>query len=547
MELGITNMPSISPAQFAAMGGQTTQPQTTDYSPLQSFMAANKIGASVPPQQPATPPPQQPAQPNIIQKAGSGLLNFGNELKNDAVQPLESAMEGQQSGASAGLQTVGNLLNTAVVKPGNAILSPISKAWQGLTSMLNPVVDSLSGQQQGTTTANQQQATQAAADKYNQWATAHPEAAKDLEALGNIGQAGMTIAGTESAVEGAKAGLDRVTEPQVPTQSLQNIQAGANAVPETPETPTETEGKGQAPQDTLQSRINDAKPNYNKNMIGSHVMTPDITDESGQTIKGQITPRVANENTNFTGDRPVTTSASEHAAGTELNNIKDYPDNGTNLEKGLATEKAIGEEAENMRSQVAAEDKSDPLDTKAERAKVTDYVTSHLDQDEQAKFEEGKGTKTAMGKYTAQVNEAVANYDGTREGKLDLRQQLDNIYKANRGKLAFQGDSGNVLDETHTDIRDAINKDLKGSTNNTDTQASLNKQTKLYRAQDVLYEKAKAEAPNKFGRALEKAPIVGRLGNRILLREAASGILKGAGYVAAAGAGALGYEAIKNK
>jgi hypothetical protein len=516
------------------------------------------------------PAPQQPAQPNLLQQAGSGLMNYGKSVMGDInsasdditkqIQtpiantsgPIDPATGKPQSNMGKGalengFAITGDLLK-AVTSPLTELLSgTLGKGNDALRTAVGNMSDSLMNLPQGTSNARAKASEDGGLAEMQQLASQNPEVAKNLNTLNNIVQSALLITGTDEAGQGLDAGLDRLNNPQLDSGTLQAIASGANPTIETPETPTETEGEGQSTQDTLQSRINDAKPNYNKNMIGSHVMTPDITDESGQTIKGQITPRVANENTNFTGDRPVTTSASEHAAGTELNNIKDYPDNGTNLEKGLATEKAIGEEAENMRSQVAAEDKSDPLDTKAERAKVTDYVTSHLDQDEQAKFEEGKGTKTAMGKYTAQVNEAVANYDGTREGKLDLRQQLDNIYKANRGKLAFQGDSGNVLDETHTDIRDAINKDLKGSTNNTDTQASLNKQTKLYRAQDVLYEKAKAEAPNKFGRALEKAPIVGRLGNRILLREAASGILKGAGYVAAAGAGALGYEAIKNK
>jgi len=254
-------------------------------------------------------------------------------------------------------------------------------------------------------------------------------------------------------------------------------------LPETKEPPITTE-------DTLQSRISDATPSYNKKMIGQNVITQE----------DKIVPRIAEENTGFTGTRPVTTSASEYKAGQELNNIKDYPDKGTNLEKSLATGEAIGKEAENMRSQIAAEDKSDPLDTKAERAKVTNYVTKNLDPEEQEKFESGQSSKTAMGRYVNQVNEAVADYNGTREGKLDLRQKLDDIYKENRGKLAFQGDSGNTLDETHTDIRNEINKDLKGSTNNIDTQASLNKQTNLYRAKDVLDEKARAEAGNKVSR-----------------------------------------------
>lgn len=473
---------------------------------------------------------------NFISSLPGAIKDTGTELKNDVVQPLQDSFENKQGGFSAGLQGVGNLLNTTIVKPGNEALAPITKAWQGLTSILNPVVDTLSGQSQGSTEQANAQATKQAADKYNQWATVHPEAAKNLEALGNIGQAGLTVEGAEGAIEGAKAGIDSVTEPKIPTQSLQNIQASANP---TSEIPTKASTDTAKPEDTLSSRIQDATPEYNAKMVGKNVMTPDTTDAQGKVIKGQITPRIASEGKGLTGERPVTVSASEHASGTELNNIKDYPDKGTALDKMLSAQKANGNEAETMRSGLRAEDKATPLDTTAEKTKVADLVKSRLPKEIQDKIgylskdnplsklgvkdnpqtplnkalqemnasPEESLPKTAAGRYYQKVLNAVKEYDGTREGKLNLRQTLDEAYKDARGKLAFGSDSQNALDETHSDIRDDVNKDLHSSTKNVDTQASLKKQTNLYRAMDVLQEKAQAEASTHYGKFVQEHPM----------------------------------------
>lgn len=280
-----------------------------------------------------------------------------------------------------------------------------------------------------------------------------------------------------------------------------------------------------APIDTLSSRIQDATPNYNKNMVGTNVMTPDTIDTQGNVIKGQITPRVnvdvnaSNEGLGLNGERPVTTSASEHAAGTELNNIKNYPDKGTSLQKMLSSQQAISTEAESMRAGLQAEDKASPLDATAEKTKVSNLVNSNLPEDIQQKLTDGKTLpNTAAGKYYRSVLDAVNDYNGTREGKLDLRQTIDGAYRNARGKLAFGSDSGNIIDETNTDIRDGLNKDLANTTKNTDTSSSLQKQSNLYRASDVLTAKAQAESATAYGRLEQKYPSLKNL-TRIAQRQ----------------------------
>lgn len=299
-----------------------------------------------------------------------------------------------------------------------------------------------------------------------------------------------------------------------------------------------------SPTDTLNSRIADATPDYNKSMAsnGENVKNPE----------GNIVPRV-NEGKGILGKRTVNTSASETQSGTELNNLKNYPDKGTALEKSQAVSKGIGTEAENMRSGLQAEDKSNPLDAAKEKAKVTDLVKSNLPSDikdalgvltpedqqmlkgmsekagspqpEGGKFDfkspesvKGFFPKTAAGKYYGKVLDALQSYDGTREGKLNLRQTIEKAYQSEGGKYTFGSDSHNALSETNADIRNSLNKDLADTTKSLDTQASLKKQTNLYRAKDVLDTKAGAEETSKVGRFFQNHPLLHRLATREALK-----------------------------
>lgn len=460
----------------------------------------------------------------------SGITNNLSAQNNPSLSngPVDPATGLPQNNNAAQALTHGY---NSVADALDAVTSPLTELFKGTIGKANTALqqgvgnlsDTLMNAPQGTSNARNAQAQTNVNSQIQAYAQAHPEVAQNLDSLNKIIQGSLAVTGANEVGEGIEGAVNR----------------SADAAAQTPAIGGETTQSSNL-QDTLNSRIQDATPTYNKNMIGKNVMTPDTTDTEGNITKGQITPRIASEGEGLTGQRPVTTSASEQASGTELNNIKDYPDKGTALEKGLATGKAISAEAEGLKASIAEEDKTNPLDTKAERAKVTDYVNSHLDADEQAKFESGKGSKTAMGKYVSQVNEAVANYDGTRAGKLQLRQQLDNIYQAQRGKMAFQSDSGNLLDETHTDIRDEINKDLKSSTQNTATQVSLDKQTKLYRAKDVLDSKARAEGASQLEQIIKEHPTLTLMGRRIGMREIMEGL-------SAAGLSVYGLKKLFNK
>jgi hypothetical protein len=82
---------------------------------------------------------------------------------------------------------------------------------------------------------------------------------------------------------------------------------------------------------------------------------------------------------------------------------------------------------------------------------------------------------------------------GTLEGVLDVRQDLDAAYENARGKLAYGSDKIAPLDEIHQQARDALNQYLQDHAQNTEVKAALRSQSLLFRADDVLRDKASQE------------------------------------------------------
>lgn len=448
-----------------------------------------------------TPTPwAKDSQPQgVVAKTGNAIFNTMNNIGNSVIDAVKSGASDIQSGMSGQGNPFQNGLDIANGMATGAgaifapILAPISKGLEGNPakgSILDKVVNSPEFQ------------------KFAMSPTGHLLSVF----MSNTGK----LANVAGATAGVGTGIDEVMNPTVKP-----------IVPKS----------GMTPEAQLQSRIQDATPTYNEKMVGQNVMTS----------KGELAPRIGSEGgtSKFSNvPRPVTTSASETIAGTEANNIPNYPDKGTALEKMLSTQDAISTEAENMRGNLQAEDKASPLDTSAEKTKVSRLVTSNLPEDIQAKIgtispdeetmlkgmneklgvaqpkggfdlrapgEEPTFPKTAAGRYYEDVYNALRDYDGTREGKLDLRQTIDSAYKQARGKLAFGSDSSNAIDEVNTDVRNSLNKDLADTTKNSDTQASLKRQSNLYNHKDVLTQKAQAESNTNFGKLEQKYPSLKRL------------------------------------
>ena len=287
----------------------------------------------------------------------------------------------------------------------------------------------------------------------------------------------------------------------------------ASKIPEaTPEVP-------KAPEN---SRINDATPSY-KSVLKNGDITSQISDENGNKIN-----RV-DEGKGFTGARKVNPTASETANGAELNNIKDYPDKGSFLEKSQATRKAISTEAQSYKAGLAAEDKSAPLVSGA-KDQVYKNVFDNLSGEARDAFlgkenkllsQAGQPIETAksiVGRYGQDIAEATSKYDGSRLGLQQLKEDFETAYQNARGNSAYGSEQRNGIDQMNSSLRDYLKSELSSSTKNTDVLASLDKQSKLYRANDVLQNKAEAEAVSHYGRFVQAHPAA-RMATRILSRQ----------------------------
>lgn len=143
--------------------------------------------------------------------------NVGNAVKGavqNSGQAFNDAAQGKQSGFSAGFQAVGNAAGAA--------LSPITEAIKPVVGGLS---DILANSHQFQNIANSpigdtvSKATGIPGNIYASWAQNHPEASKNLEALGNIAMLGTAIpAGADAATSDlAKAGLNKA---ETATQSV---------------------------------------------------------------------------------------------------------------------------------------------------------------------------------------------------------------------------------------------------------------------------------------------------------------------------------------
>ncbi len=439
--------------------------------------------------------PPQPQAPQGI------MANIKNFVQTKIGQPITQAIQSGASDIQSGLSGQGSVVDRTL-NLGNGLATG---AGAFLAPIMAPISKALAQDPAKGTIMDRLQNS----PEFQKFAMT-PTGQLLSTVLNNTGK----LANIAGATIGLGAGISEVANPTIKTPAVSDTSL--------------------TPEQQLQSRIQDATPTYSKNMVGQNVMTADTVDAQGNPVTGQITPRVSAEGGTgkfSTKPRVITTSASETAAGTEANNIPNYPDKGTALEKMLSTQDAISTEAENMRGSLQAEDKANPLDATTEKTKVADIVKSNLPQEIQDKLgyispadeaklppaakayrealisqQEETLPKTAAGRYYQQVLDALKEYDGTREGKLNLRQEIDSAYKSARGKLAFGSDSQNALDEVNTDVRNGLNKDLADTTKNTDTQASLKRQNNLYNHKDVLTEKAQAESNTNFGKLEQKYP-----------------------------------------
>lgn len=145
-------------------------------------------------------------EPNIIQRVGTDIGNRISNIKDIASKSGQSKFEGGNgvgiSAPSAGLQTAKQITGIPTDIIGEVIKSFIGKKGeQVISSVAKPI---------GEAIANTE-----VAKKYSEWATAHPEASKNLEsALGialDTATIIPTVKGVQTTTKAVKSGIENAT------------------------------------------------------------------------------------------------------------------------------------------------------------------------------------------------------------------------------------------------------------------------------------------------------------------------------------------------
>ena len=232
------------------------------------------------------------------------------------------------------------------------------------------------------------------------------------------------------------------------------------------------------------SGVKDATPDYNPKLINQ------------PAIKG--VPRVQ-ESTGVFGERQVTPTEGETAAGHELSKVEGYNPKASSLEKYNLVKSAIATKGQDLVASLKAENILRPPQ---ELIKV---VSDAVEQVPEESLILAK-TDPLIDNYMRVVKTAVNKNDGTLAGELAVRKAMDDAYENARGKLAFGSEKVSALDELHTAARNAINEDLISHAKSTYVKASLRSQSNLFRASDVLLKKPEKEGNSNIEKLTKKYP-----------------------------------------
>ncbi len=430
-----------------------------------------------------------------IQKVGNTPEANPFDLKNSDFTTPEG-----RARIATGTKAVVHMLVQNSGETVNAVFSPITEllkpAIQASSDALanNKSFQNISNSHLGDAIAKVQQ-------NVSDWSAKNPNKAADLNAgLNTI----MALIGEKPANKIAGGGLDTAeigltTVAKVPSEVGSAIKTGAGDVVDTVATKAQdvlnaAKEKISPTIDRQAQLLKDVTPDYSKKLISE----PGI-----KNADGTITPRV--QEGGLIKGRTVTPKPLELEAATELAKVKDYPIDGTNLEKYQAIQPEIAARGQALTTSLKNENILRPPQ---QIAKVISDAVNKVPEDSLLLQKSDPVIKS----YMRVAKNAIAKSDGTLAGELKVRQLLDQAYKNARGKMAFGSDRISALDDIHTAARDALNEDIIAKAKSTDVKASLKSQWDLMRASDVLRNKAEAEAGSSIGRFRQQHPITSKVG-----------------------------------
>jgi hypothetical protein len=409
--------------------------------------------------------------PGFLSRLGTDFSNRAQSVtaSDQAYQADPSIKNLAQSGFNIAGQFAGGALD--VVKQG--IQSIIPKAAEnGLTKLSNKIADKIT---ENPHILGGLQAINQGIDHYNSWAQTHPEDAKSLESVVNIGSLFAGAKGDMNLSDVADSAKTTAGQAKDLFSSIVEKQKNKSAL--------------SAEEANFKSALDRATPDYES-------ATPtQKANLQGQTVNGK--PRIQ-EGGIFSG-RKVIPNSIEHQAGEELSKVPGYDSSLTHLETHQLIQKEISKEAQALSSSLDSEQIIAP------KKQIMSVIRSGAQQ--------GAGdslllqdTDPVVEKYLSLAQKAVDKNPGSLKGILDVRKTLDQAYESARGKLAFGDSRLNALDEVHQSSRNALNQFLQDNAQSTDVRASLKKQSNLYRADDVINSKAAKEGGSAIKRFAKNNP-----------------------------------------
>ncbi len=335
-------------------------------------------------------------------------------------------------------------------------------------------------------------------DAYQGWADANPRAARNLEAVIDVGSVVPATLTTKAATKGtAKAAGDLG----------QSLEKGA-----------------------VQQAANTRKE-FLEGLIMPKVTPTVATDQAKRTVE-----------TGFGGRKVMPTP--REAAITETVASVGGVKKGNTIQGNLnVIQDAANKEAEQLKSLLK---KNEVLIPKREFYPKLQQVRSNLAENP---LIVGDSSKTAD-KIINKFEMILSNTAGTASGMLEARKKLDKWVKSQKGTNAFDPKNENALSIALREIRQTTNDFIDERAVNVDVKNSLKRQSDLYSAVENIAPKAAKEAPTAIGRLFQKIPLKGDTA-KIVGSLATAGTLAGGatlapGLVPAAVVGAgTGYGAYK--
>lgn len=411
---------------------------------------------------------------NAIGNAGSDYLKGVGSDYQSAAQAI-TADPTQGKGGVASIPQVLNQGLDVAAKTTGAVLSPITRA---ISPVLSPIVNAAGN------AINKIPGATDMLNHVNELIDKHPDASKDL---GNLFQTFMNVAGAMGSEEAAPKvasavsdGLDKTGSVIGDTTSVlkDKIVGTSKSSPSTP--PVDINGA-----------IKDATPSYNKNMVGEPAI---------KNADGTATPRIQ-PGKGLTGSRTVTPTPLEVAAGNELIKVPGYKTGATALDNFNAVQPELAARGKSLSISLQSENILRPP------KEIVSVIKKGINQATDESLLLSK-KDPVIKTYLSTANRIINANDGTLAGELKVRQQLDSAYKNARGNSAFGSDRISALDEIHTAARNALNNDIAENAKSTDVKSSLKADSALYRAQEVLRNKAEAEGNSKIDQLMKSYPKV---------------------------------------